>query len=167
MNEQMTTILQQQLRDIHLPDAVTWWPLALGWWLVLFAGLGSLILISYRIIKYKQQNRYRKLALQELQSLFRCWKNTADNTDKSQYLQNANALLRRSIIHIDPDHNTTNKTGQDWINSLNRYTQQALQTDTADALAIACYQAKPDVDIPRIHKELTMWFQSHNRSKHA
>ena len=23
------------LRDIQLPDAVSWWPLAMGWWLLL------------------------------------------------------------------------------------------------------------------------------------
>jgi len=23
------------LKDIHLPDAITWWPLAIGWWLLI------------------------------------------------------------------------------------------------------------------------------------
>ena len=26
---------QIPLRDLHLPDAISWWPLAPGWWIVL------------------------------------------------------------------------------------------------------------------------------------
>jgi hypothetical protein len=24
-----------QLKDIHLPDDISWWPLAIGWWLLI------------------------------------------------------------------------------------------------------------------------------------
>ena len=37
-----------QLRDIHLPEAVTFWPPAIGWWLLL-----ALILIGLGFI-YRQ-----------------------------------------------------------------------------------------------------------------
>ena len=33
--------LLQQLRDVHVPDSVSWWPLAIGWWVII--GLVALI----------------------------------------------------------------------------------------------------------------------------
>ena len=32
-----------QLRDIHLPEPVSWWPPALGWWLVAMTVMTLLI----------------------------------------------------------------------------------------------------------------------------
>ena len=29
---------QIPLRDLHLPDAISWWPLAPGWWLAIAQG---------------------------------------------------------------------------------------------------------------------------------
>ena len=56
-----------QLRDIHLPDGVAWWPPAPGWWLLLLL----LAVIGALIWRYRQQQarkrRYRVLALQELE----------------------------------------------------------------------------------------------------
>jgi hypothetical protein len=44
------------LRDIHLPAAVSWWPPALGWWV-----LGALVvgLLAYYVLRYVRQNRQR------------------------------------------------------------------------------------------------------------
>jgi len=35
------------IRDIHLPDAISWWPLAPGWW-----GLLALIVIAIVLFWY-------------------------------------------------------------------------------------------------------------------
>ena len=55
-----------QLRDIHLPDPVGFWPLAPGWWIL---GLLILILLGVALrflIKRYRNNRYRKQALSKL-----------------------------------------------------------------------------------------------------
>ena len=36
---------QPELRDIHLPDPLSWWPPAIGWWLLV---IGSLALVAQR-----------------------------------------------------------------------------------------------------------------------
>jgi len=52
-----------QLRDIHLPEAVSWWPLAPGWWLLMV--LTCLLLVGLLICLYRrhQSNRYRRQAI--------------------------------------------------------------------------------------------------------
>ena len=47
---------QLPLRDIHLPDAVAWWPPAFGWWIV--AALVVLLGIALSVRTW-QQRRHR------------------------------------------------------------------------------------------------------------
>lgn len=55
--------LLSQLTDIHLPESISFWPIAWGWW-VLFLLLVLLIFGSFVwIFRYKKRNRYRKQAL--------------------------------------------------------------------------------------------------------
>ncbi len=48
-----------ELRDIHLPDASLWWPLAPGWWIAaaLLLVLGLLTPWLIRRLRYKPVNR--------------------------------------------------------------------------------------------------------------
>ena len=49
-NAQANPMLEQ-LRDIHLPDAVSWWPIAWPWWLMLSL---LIALISFAIYYRKK-----------------------------------------------------------------------------------------------------------------
>lgn len=46
------------LRDIHLPEAVSWWPPAIGWWLLalLMAGV-----VFYALWFYKRQMKPKRI----------------------------------------------------------------------------------------------------------
>ncbi|MFK5893762.1 MAG: DUF4381 domain-containing protein [Pseudomonadota bacterium] len=62
------------LADIHLPDQISWWPPAPGWWLVL-VGTVVLAYLAYKFIKKKlHQAKYKKQAREELLTLSRFWK---------------------------------------------------------------------------------------------
>lgn len=51
-----------QLNDIHLPDQVSHYPIAAGWW-ALYALLLSLLLFSvYKFVKFRQKKRAQKQA---------------------------------------------------------------------------------------------------------
>lgn len=52
-----------QLSDIHLPEQVTNYPIALGWWLVYLFALVLLLSLAYQIRKYRLQRRAQKHAL--------------------------------------------------------------------------------------------------------
>ena len=83
------------LRDLHLPEAVSWWPLALGWWFVLAVATGLLIWILRRAYDKWRANAPRRFAVRELGNI------------ENDFLQHGNAvlmaqkvseLLRRSML---------------------------------------------------------------------
>ena len=53
MNGPTTSLAQ--LRDIHMPTLIAWWPLAIGWWVV--AGLILLILVSVIYYNWRRQQQ--------------------------------------------------------------------------------------------------------------
>ena len=58
----MSTAASLQLRDVHLPPYPSWWPLPLGWWLV----LAVLVLIvvalwAWRALRRRRERRWLQL----------------------------------------------------------------------------------------------------------
>lgn len=54
-----------QLRDIHLPDAVSWWPLAWPWWVMLVLLLAIIVLTVY----WRKKQAWRRIALKQFNQL--------------------------------------------------------------------------------------------------
>ncbi|MFA5700426.1 MAG: DUF4381 domain-containing protein [Desulfuromonas sp.] len=111
-----------QLRDIHLPDAVSWWPPAPGWWLV--AGVAGLVLVvlgwwlqkrrrSQQLLQW--QRRGQRLALQELERLRR-----EQLTSPETLVGELSVLLRRVAILHYPASNCAALLGQEWLQFLDR-----------------------------------------------
>lgn len=72
MESNLTPDVQAQLdllRDISMPEAVSWWPLAPGWWLA--AGAVVTLLIAVLVYRYFHRRSLRYIALQELALLRR------------------------------------------------------------------------------------------------
>lgn len=108
---------QLPLRDLHLPDAIGWWPLAPGWWgviVLLLIGLGWLLQKAWR---RRQFNAPRRYALRELERA------------EAEYLKHGSAvtlglqvseLLRRTMLAYAPRHEVAGLTGESWLKWLDR-----------------------------------------------
>ncbi len=94
------------LADIHLPDQISWWPPAPGWWIVFFITL-LLIYLAYKIIKKKlHQAKYKKRAKYELQTISRFWKKQQNLIATSSRLS---ILVRRiALADISLDNSKQN-----------------------------------------------------------
>jgi len=55
--------LLQQLNDIAAPNAISWWPLAPGWWLLIILVLLSLVALAYYLYAQHRASAYRREAL--------------------------------------------------------------------------------------------------------
>jgi len=109
-----------QLRDIHLPNPVGWWPPAPGWWL-----LGTLLLLTlvlaggYAIARWRR-GRTKRQALTALAS-------AAD-------LQTINALLKRAALAYFDRSRVASLHGPGWFRFLDAQLPggQALFTEHAE-----------------------------------
>ena len=100
------------LRDLHLPDAIGWWPLAPGWWVVLAIVVAVLAYLTWRLYKRWQFLAPRRYALRELARL------------EAEYLEHRNPivlgkqlseLLRRGMLAYAPREEVAGLTGEAWL----------------------------------------------------
>lgn len=100
-----------QLRDIHTPAPVSWWPPALGWWAL---ALLLLLLFAFTLWEWKryQRNRWRRSALKELARL--------RDEGRDQVVREMSVLLRRVAISRYPREEVASLTGEAWLAFLDR-----------------------------------------------
>lgn len=106
-----------QLRDIHLPNAIGWWPLAPGWYILM--GLLLLLLSAWAYFLYKKAlyARAKKQALALLQSYEEQY--TQDNNGPL-FSARISELLRRVALVYYPRHEVASLQGEAWLNFLNK-----------------------------------------------
>lgn len=136
------------LRDIHLPDAVSWWPLATAWW-ILIAVIASLLIAVVLFFRYwKKHHYYRKLALAELKAI-------ANSDDENQFLRHIATLVKKTALVKHP--NTAAMTGTQW----QQFLGQHMPDDIAQLLALARYQPTTDYDKAAVITAVHHWIRSH------
>ena len=126
-----------QLKDIHLPDPVSWWPPAPGWWGLLILVI-ILTVISLWLYRRYQVNRWRKYALAECSQIK---KSLTNESNQVQLAQHISTLLRRVAITRFPRNEVASLSGQNWIDFLNQSVDHKIKLDaeTAHALLHAPY----------------------------
>ena len=122
----------QNLNDIVLPEAVGWWPLAVGWYLLFGVLLVVLTWFTYTWVRRWINNRYRRVALQQLQLLAEDIRNT-DNRDTG--LRQIPVLLKRTALSVYPRSQLASLTGRNWHDFLNsKVSKPSFTESTADLL---------------------------------
>jgi hypothetical protein len=100
------------LRDLHLPEAIGWWPLAPGWWVVLAMAAAALGYVAWRLFRRWQFHAPRRYALRELARF------------EAEYLEHRNPvmlgkqlseLLRRGMLAYAPREEVAGLTGEEWL----------------------------------------------------
>jgi hypothetical protein len=116
MAEVMPDTMITQLRDIHGLDAVSWWPLAPGWWLLILGAMVLLLtitLLTRRLIKYPPGS-WRGEARK---ALVRLRRNARTMPDKKVAAE-LSEILRRIAIARHGRKQIANLNGNDWLNWL-------------------------------------------------
>lgn len=146
------------LRDIHLPDAVSWWPPAIGWWLLPLVLL-AIAFTVYQLAKYKKNRRkqpaYKKIALSELEKIRQI--QTEDNLTITQ-LRAISTLLRRIALSYLPRETVASLTGEHWITQLNDLTEDTFfSNELGSQLASAPYKEQVNLNTDELIDICEQW----------
>ena len=96
------------LKDLHLPEAISWFPPALGWWLLLIV-VPLVSVALYFLYQYLTRKTPVKLAKQVLADI---QKSSMSNQEKLTALS---ALLRRVAVSIHARQEVAGLTGMAWL----------------------------------------------------
>jgi hypothetical protein len=143
--------LLAQLADIHLPEAVTYWPPAPGWWILSLAILVAAIYLGRHYQQVRTQQKILQYALAELDQCYQQYtmaENKADSEPKLRFVNQFNSVLRRVALWHYPDSNAASLGGDAWVAFIREKGNSShLDTEMADALSKGRFQLECNVDI--------------------
>lgn len=99
----------QELKDIHAPAAVEFWPPAYGWWLLVGLLLVSIVLFVNWALKFRRARLAKRQALHSLKRI------SDTGTNK---LSELNQLLKRAALSYFQEQNPQALHGKQWSSFL-------------------------------------------------
>ncbi|MDF9393241.1 MULTISPECIES: DUF4381 domain-containing protein [Methylococcus] len=103
---------QLDLRDIHLPPPVGWWPPAPGWYLAPLLVI-VLVLLLWIVWRRLIRNPLRKALLRELAAI-----ESSEVLEPAEKIGRVSVLLRRACLTLYPRQEVAGLTGQNWLERL-------------------------------------------------
>jgi hypothetical protein len=140
----------KELADIHLPDAVSFWPPAPGWWVLAAIVLSLLAYVAFLQFRRWQQAQRLKAALSELTRLQQQWQKTPDAERANklvQVLHSCNSVLKRVALVHYPAALVASLNGQAWLRFLDHSgNTKQFSSGAAQLLADGAYRRSANAD---------------------
>lgn len=105
-----------ELRGYHLPEPISWWPPAPGWWLLalLIAGLLALLLV-WALRAWRRRRRLRAAPRAALDELAAMRAAHARGGDAATCARGLSRLLRRYALTRYPRRAVAGLSGENWL----------------------------------------------------
>jgi len=148
-----------QLKDTHLPEAVGFWPPALGWWL-LAAAFVALLLLGIRLYKRYQKSAYRRSAVQQVNALFKDYRQPQQS---QQIAAQLNQLLKAVAQQSYSTKQVSRLTDSQWLNFLDSSANmQSFVQGAGQTLASAPYDKNSEIsDAAALKQCCVQWIRGH------
>ena len=104
------------LRDIHMPDPVSWWPPATGWW-ILLATTVMLVIGGWLLWRRHRRRRHRIRAVAQ-RELERLYSDFSRHRSAHYLIRDLSVWLRRTCISLYPRRESASLTGNAWLRFL-------------------------------------------------
>lgn len=141
-----------ELRDIHLPDPVSWWPPGPGWWLLLV--LLALLLAGAVLLRHWRRSARRR-ALIELRRLR---DEVRAGLDQREAVDRMAVLLRRTLISYRGRDGYAGSCGNRWIAQMRELAP--LDQQLLDWLGRERYRARRQCDLASLLDAGETWLKS-------
>ncbi|MFT5482232.1 MAG: hypothetical protein ACI9GW_000881 [Halieaceae bacterium] len=153
-----------ELRDIHLPDPVDWWPPAPGWWLLAALGVALFIVLLKLALGYFKSRRYRRSSIRLLEAHYESFKTEGDAL---KYCQQVHVLLRRTALISFGDRAVAHLSGRDWLEFLDAQVDEGRGfTDWGAHFEELPYRPTLDeLDLDALQDTTRHWLRHHRSEK--
>lgn len=149
-----------QLRDIHLPQPISWWPLAPGWYGLLALVVIVVILVGFYLFRRYQKRAIQRLALRQLANLQQLYQGqTGRQTAGEQIAMELSKLLRRVALSYYPREQVAHLQGQAWLAFLDKTSPQPKFNKQGQVLVTAPYQKYVDDDLTILFTLCETWIK--------
>jgi len=158
MTPEMQRLLEQ-LKDIHEPAPIGWWPPAPGWWIL--AGLIVALLFAAgwlwrRLREKRRRNLYRAEGVRLLREL---------DLDTPRVVEEINVLLKRVAVATFSRDACGPLTGQRWIQFLESTVEEPMPAGARQALLENLYRdanGSPE-ELVALRDFAIQWVRRHQR----
>lgn len=115
------------LADIVLPPPVSFWPPAIGVWIVAAAALAALMVFAWRAFHRYRADAYLREAVSELDALA-----AAQRLDEPETIEAVSSVMKRVAIIRHGREHVASLTGAGWARFIARTAPQSAQTDAIE-----------------------------------
>lgn len=145
-----------QLRDIHLPDPVDWWPPAIGWWILAFLVLAAVIGGIYWLWWRHKRLAYKREAIKQMETIRARYLNTQDD---QQLLSELSSLLKRTAITRYGRDEIAGMAGETWLSFLDRTGHTSEFSEGSGRMLVNRFSPAPSVDSSELIHAVEHWLK--------
>ena len=154
----METDPLQQLRDIHLPTEPSWWPPAIGWWILAVLFCLASYWLARKILRVWQDRAPIRAARAHYQQLHDALQRK--NIDATTYCHRCNELLKRLLVHGLGYTHLSAEFDDRWLMALDASIgDQSFSQGAGKILGNARFQQDPTLDVSGLHEVMSKLLQ--------
>lgn len=145
-----------QLKDIHLPEPISWWPLAIGWY-----GLMVLIFLLIFAIAYLMHKRHiNALAKNKALELLKTYKEQYQKDNNAQLTSaRISELLRRVALVYYPRAQVASIHGEDWVEFLNQTSKGVNFKPVKEMLLDSPFKTAETINLKPLITRAELWIK--------
>ena len=153
------------LVEVLPPSSVSWWPTTIGWKILGLATLTFLLWKAYGYYRFWVRNRYRQLALKQLDALI------DQHGMSASLLSHSSRLLKATALHRYPRAEVAGLSGERWLQWLQENGGGATFCESSQSLlSQGIYQATLPAATNALQQsvlELKEWIRQHPEPSNA
>ncbi len=145
-----------QLRDIHLPPPISWWPPAPGWWIL---AIFLCLLIAFLIYHGYQRYNFARAKKQALKLLRDYQQQYARDHDGAIASASISELLRRVALVYYPRAQVASLHGEAWLSFLNQTSSQLDFNEVKELLLDAPFMPNHQLNLQPLFQIAKHWIK--------
>jgi Tfp pilus assembly protein PilO len=149
-----------QLKDIHLPDPISWWPLAPGWYVVIALVFLLALYLGYQVYKRHRDALAKKKALALLETYQQHYEKEHNVPATSAHISE---LLRRVALVYFPREEVASLHGEAWLQFLNQTGKDIDFNSVRNMLLDAPFRNDNTMNLDPLFHKAKLWIRQRSR----